>query len=171
DFEHEDLKSVMWVNPGEIPGNNIDDDKNGYVDDIHGWNFIGGSDGRNVEKDNLEMTRLVRKYHPVFAGKTENDITDKAQKAEFRNYQAAYAEFSKKRSQDSISLSKYRAFRDDITELEAQVKATLGVDTVRFAELEQFKTEDKQLSESLEKAKKNLSHNQKMSLGKLAKAV
>src|SRR5687768_13803178 len=42
DYLHEDLKDVMWKNPGEVPSNGIDDDGNGYVDDIHGWNFIGG---------------------------------------------------------------------------------------------------------------------------------
>ena len=47
DEEHEDLQSVMWKNPGEIEGNGIDDDKNGYIDDIYGWNFIGGKDGQN----------------------------------------------------------------------------------------------------------------------------
>jgi cell wall-associated protease len=41
DYMHEDLKDVMWTNPGEIAGNGIDDDKNGYIDDIHGWNFMG----------------------------------------------------------------------------------------------------------------------------------
>jgi cell wall-associated protease len=39
DYTHEDLKDVMWNNPGEIAGNGIDDDKNGYIDDIHGWSF------------------------------------------------------------------------------------------------------------------------------------
>jgi subtilisin family serine protease len=39
DTDHEDLKGIMWTNPKEIPNNGIDDDKNGYVDDIHGWNF------------------------------------------------------------------------------------------------------------------------------------
>src|SRR5258706_9906776 len=51
DTTHEDLKAVLWTNTGEIPGNGIDDDNNGYIDDIHGWNFVGGRDGRNV-KDN-----------------------------------------------------------------------------------------------------------------------
>ena len=41
DTLHEDLKAVLWKNPKEIPGNGIDDDKNGYVDDIYGWNFLG----------------------------------------------------------------------------------------------------------------------------------
>ena len=44
DTTHEDLRNILWTNPGEIPGNGIDDDKNGYVDDIHGWNFLGGKD-------------------------------------------------------------------------------------------------------------------------------
>src|SRR5690606_41256784 len=48
DIEHEDLEGVIWVNEDEIPGNGIDDDKNGYIDDVHGWNFIGGKDG-NVD--------------------------------------------------------------------------------------------------------------------------
>jgi hypothetical protein len=48
----------MWVNKDEIAGNGIDDDKNGYIDDIHGWNFIGGKDGKNINQDQLEVTRL-----------------------------------------------------------------------------------------------------------------
>ena len=58
DEEHEDLKDVMWVNEDEIPDNGIDDDKNGYIDDIYGWNFIGGKDGKNVHEDTYELTRL-----------------------------------------------------------------------------------------------------------------
>lgn len=56
DIEHEDLEGVIWVNEDEIPGNGIDDDKNGYIDDVHGWNFIGGKDG-NVDADTYEVTR------------------------------------------------------------------------------------------------------------------
>lgn len=56
DILHEDLKAVIWTNPKEIAGNNIDDDKNGYIDDIHGWNFLGDSGN-----ENLEMTRIVKK--------------------------------------------------------------------------------------------------------------
>lgn len=61
DIEHEDLKENIWINKDEIPNNNIDDDNNGYIDDVNGWNFIGGKDGRNVNHENLEFTRLVRK--------------------------------------------------------------------------------------------------------------
>jgi len=71
DIEHEDLADNMWVNPGEIPGNGIDDDNNGYIDDIHGWNFIGGKDGSHVGGDNLEVTRQYAKYRGKF-GKVSN---------------------------------------------------------------------------------------------------
>ena len=54
DIEHEDLKSVVWTNKKEIAGNGIDDDKNGYIDDIHGWNFLG-----NITKENLEYERII----------------------------------------------------------------------------------------------------------------
>ncbi len=61
DTLHEDLKPILWTNPKEIPGNGIDDDHNGYVDDIHGWNFIGGKDGRNVKEDSYEGARVYHK--------------------------------------------------------------------------------------------------------------
>ena len=66
DTLHEDLKNVLWVNPKEIPGNGIDDDKNGYVDDIHGWNFLGGKDGRNVKQDSYEGARFYHAYKSKF---------------------------------------------------------------------------------------------------------
>jgi subtilisin family serine protease len=58
DTAHVDLRDAMWRNPGETPGNGRDDDDNGYVDDVYGWNFLGGSDGRNVDQDTYELTRL-----------------------------------------------------------------------------------------------------------------
>ena len=66
DTTHEDLKPVLWRNPKETPGNGIDDDKNGYVDDIYGWNFIGGKDGRNVKEDSYEVARVYHKYKSKF---------------------------------------------------------------------------------------------------------
>jgi len=60
DINHEDLKGRIWVNEDEIPGNNIDDDRNGYVDDIHGWNFIGNKNGENVMSETMEYTRVYR---------------------------------------------------------------------------------------------------------------
>jgi cell wall-associated protease len=69
DTLQEDLIHILWTNPGEIPGNGIDDDHNGYVDDIHGWNFIGGKDGRNVKDDSQEEGRVYYKYKDEFDNK------------------------------------------------------------------------------------------------------
>jgi hypothetical protein len=58
DTTHEDLDGVLWTNPRETAGNRADDDRNGYVDDVNGWNFIGGADGQSVNHDTFELTRL-----------------------------------------------------------------------------------------------------------------
>ena len=58
DTLQEDLKNLLWTNPREIAGNGLDDDHNGYVDDIHGWNFLGGKDGKSVTDDSGEDARV-----------------------------------------------------------------------------------------------------------------
>ncbi len=87
DIEHEDLQGKIWTNTDEIPGNKIDDDKNGYIDDVHGWNFLGNPDGENLVHEQLEMTRLYSAYEKKFAGKTEDQISDEEKEA--------YAEYKK----------------------------------------------------------------------------
>ena len=74
DINQEDLKSVIWTNKKEIPNNGKDDDKNGFIDDVHGWNFLGDSNN-----ENLEMVRILKKgddgsetYKRALADYTEN---------------------------------------------------------------------------------------------------
>lgn len=69
DTNHVALKNLLWTNAKEIPNNQIDDDKNGYVDDQHGWNFLGGKDGRNIDKAAAEMTRIYHRYKNEYNGK------------------------------------------------------------------------------------------------------
>lgn len=80
DYNHEDLKDIMWVNPGEIPGNGIDDDKNGYVDDIHGWNFLGGPNGKSISHETLEMTREYGRLSKKFNGTNGKNLYGDAKK-------------------------------------------------------------------------------------------
>ena len=75
DVEHEDLKANIWVNRDEIPENGVDDDANGYVDDVHGWNFLGSAT-EDVVYDNLEFTRVYRSLLRRFEGKN-SDKCDK----------------------------------------------------------------------------------------------
>jgi len=90
DTAHEDLKPVLWTNEKEIVGNGIDDDKNGYVDDVHGWNFIGGKDGSNVGKDSYEAARVFYKYKTEFGDKAieVNSLTAEKKRA-YQNYTKA----------------------------------------------------------------------------------
>lgn len=66
DTTHEDLKPILWRNPKEIPGNGIDDDKNGYIDDVFGWNFLGGKNGKSIKKAGDERARIYHKWKHEF---------------------------------------------------------------------------------------------------------
>jgi subtilisin family serine protease len=77
DTKHEDLKGKLWINSKEIPNNNIDDDQNGYIDDVNGWSFIGTKKGDYAVWNHYEYVRIVREWGPIFKGKTENEIASK----------------------------------------------------------------------------------------------
>ena len=89
DTLHEDLKPILWTNSKEIPGNGIDDDRNGYADDVHGWNFIGGKDGRNVKDDSYEAARVYHKLKIKWADKTAEDAITATDKKEFADFERA----------------------------------------------------------------------------------
>lgn len=143
DFNHEDLKDVMWTNPGEIPGNGIDDDKNGYIDDIHGWNFLGNKDGRNVECENLESTRILRKLKPKYEGKTEADFKTKEEKAELKLYLAAKESWTTTKDKFEGSYNQVKFLYEGMTKLNDKVKSQQKVEKVDAASLEKFDATDK----------------------------
>jgi subtilisin family serine protease len=94
DIQHEDLVENLWVNEGEIPDNGIDDDNNGYIDDVHGWNFIGGPDGKNVGPDSYEATRLYAKYNYKYKN-ADPDKLSKEDKKEYEIYLKVKADVEK----------------------------------------------------------------------------
>lgn len=95
--DHPGLVKNMWKNPNEIPNNGKDDDGNGYVDDIYGWNFIGGKNG-DVDVDNMEVTRVVKKYQPIFEGtdSSANKANQAKMPEEFAMYMKSKEIFTKK---------------------------------------------------------------------------
>lgn len=99
EVKHEDLKDVIWVNKNEIAGNNIDDDKNGYVDDVNGWNFIGGKDS-NVVEDNLEMTRVYRKYRTRYEDIDPGTLQTAQEKEEYALFIQAKKAYSEKKENE-----------------------------------------------------------------------
>jgi cell wall-associated protease len=93
DIEHEDLKDVIWTNEDEVPGNGVDDDKNGYVDDIHGWNFIGGKNG-NVDEDTYEVTREYARLKPLYENMEEKKVSKK-NRAEYTLWKEVQAKYER----------------------------------------------------------------------------
>lgn len=98
DTDHEDLARVIWVNEDEIPNNGIDDDKNGYVDDVNGWNFIGGKNG-SVNDDTYEVTREYVRLNKKFAGADASKFSKK-DKLAYANYLKLKESWETKRAED-----------------------------------------------------------------------
>jgi len=138
DIDHEDLKSVIWTNPGEIEGNGIDDDKNGYIDDVHGWNFIGGKNG-NVKDDTGELTREYIRLKKKF-GTLGEDSIPKKQKAEFEEYQKVKDKFEKLKAKNTQEFEFYNNLYLNIASSIDTLKILLKTDNLTPEALEQFNT-------------------------------
>ena len=129
DIDHEDLQSVIWTNDDEVPGNGVDDDQNGYVDDVHGWNFIGGPDGENVEYDTFELTRLYTQYHERFADVDSADVPPSEQEA-YARYQQLQSEFNEERKQAQQQLQSVRQAHRAVQSATATLKNHLQTDAL-----------------------------------------
>ncbi|MCC6413168.1 MAG: S8 family serine peptidase, partial [Saprospiraceae bacterium] len=134
DYMHEDLKNIMWVNPGEIPGNKIDDDKNGYIDDIHGWNFIGGKDGKNIDHDSYELTREYARLSKKYAN-TNGENLGKDAKKEYDYYLVVKASYEEKRGELEAQKAQVDKYFGQIDDAFATVKKATGLKTVTADDL------------------------------------
>ncbi len=106
DTLHEDLKPILWINTKEIPNNGKDDDNNGYVDDVHGWNFLGGKDGTNIEKAASEKARVYHAYKKLYSGKNiDTNRLSSDEKYQYRMWQKAAADIEpSEESQQQFSM-------------------------------------------------------------------
>ena len=147
DYMHEDLQDVMWVNPGETPGNGIDDDKNGYIDDVHGWNFIGGKKG-NVEQDALELTRELKRLTPKYANTTAGSVSDKK---EFAYYTKLKTAFDEKRGELEQQVGFVKSYFDKIETGLAKAKS-MGLTIKSKDDLKKLEATDKESADALAKA-------------------
>ncbi len=144
DIEHEDLKDIIWVNEDEVAGNGIDDDKNGYIDDVHGWNFIGNPNGEVVSHDNLELTRLYAKYKKVYDGKTAADFKGK-QLDEFKLYEEIKADFEKEFQQAEQMVGMLNNFMTAYLEADSTVKKNLNKEVYTNDEVQAIQSEDAEI--------------------------
>ena len=152
DTLHEDLKPILWVNKKEIPNNNIDDDKNGYTDDVHGWNFIGGKDGRNVKENSLEVNRVYHMYKSKYEGKTinENEL-NAADLEEYTMWKKAEKKTmgSQEGGADVVIMKKFLA---NTKKADSTLKVAMGKEIYTGTELNAYTTKN----DAEKKAKVNL---------------
>lgn len=129
DVEHEDLKDHIWVNEDEIAGNGKDDDENGYVDDINGWNFIGGADGENVSHDTYEVTREYAKLKAKYGDINASDVPE-AEREAYQHYLEIEAAYDEKRADSEQQYSNIGGFANALEQAASILKPHLGVEEI-----------------------------------------
>lgn len=140
DYDHEDLSENMWVNPGEIAGNGKDDDNNGYIDDIYGWNFIGGQDGTNVGMDSYEATRVYGSLKYKYESADVSKLT-KSQKKEYDTFIRAKQNVEKETNSAKNKLAQIDNVENKVKEAFDLFEKKLGNDTLSKAWLDSLDTE------------------------------
>ena len=139
DIDHEDLRSVIWTNPGEVAGNGIDDDRNGYADDVHGWSFIGGKSG-NVQYDTYELTReLVRlkKLHDA----APSTLTRK-QQLDRERYPQVKEQYDAKFAEEDGQFRMYKRVYTNMAFGIDTLRSLLGDRTLTEARLDSIRSQD-----------------------------
>ena len=140
DIDHEDLQGKIWINEDEVEGNGIDDDKNGYVDDRYGWNFIGGKDG-NVEQDTYELTRIYVNLKEKYAD-VDADKVKKKNKEEYEYWLKVKADFEETYDKANQQYVFYSTLQKNIVRFNNLLKAYLDVEKLTMDDLRSIDTED-----------------------------
>jgi len=144
DTTHADLRRVLWRNAKEVVGNGQDDDRNGYADDVRGWNYLGGADGRNINQETLEETRLLARLQPLYKGKTRTAVPA-AKRAEYDLYLKVKKSYDAKVKENVEQLRNYRQAYAENAQGAEGLKAALGVTRLDTATLRTPPTQDPEL--------------------------
>ncbi len=142
DTTHEDLKNVLWKNPGEIPGNGIDDDKNGYVDDVYGWNFLGGRDGKNVEQDSYEAARVYHNQKAKWSKAIDESKLTPEELFDYKAWKRSEAEIAGGDKGNSLELMFLQKAYNSCLKSDSLIRNTLGKDQYTGKELGAFEPTD-----------------------------
>jgi subtilisin family serine protease len=145
DVKHEDLQGKLWTNPRETAGNGVDDDKNGFVDDVYGWNFIGGKDGKNVNEETYELTRQYVALKKRFEGKQK---VRRREKADFERYQKVKEEFETKVAELKQQAEGYLGFVKAYKSAASYLKTYLGKDSLTAADVDAIRPTDQRVGQA-----------------------
>lgn len=147
DVEHEDLKGQIWINSDEIPNNGIDDDNNGYIDDVHGWNFLGNSNGENINATRLELTRIYATLKPKYENMEASDVKPE-DKATYELYLKVQKDYEESRAEYEGVLANMDMFANQIIPTVPGIIAEqLGKEDYTLKDLKKWKPEDAQMKQ------------------------
>jgi len=144
DTMHEDLKPVLWTNNKEIAGNNKDDDNNGFVDDIHGWNFLGNANGNNLTEASSEWIRVYWRYKDKYEGKKINaDSLLPEQRYEYALWQKARGGVVNQGLSEE-QLNNYRKFLQNVSFCDSVLKPHFTGQEYTLTDLTSYKPANEQ---------------------------
>jgi cell wall-associated protease len=148
DTAQKDLQGILWVNPKEIPGNGIDDDHDGYVDDVHGWNFLGGPGGKcdftETTEEVREYNRLKTKYAGVATATAGNE-------KEFAYWLTVKATYDETIAKSGTELPQVQQFMNVLMSTSGYIKKALKLNadaTFRMADLKNVNSTSDTLTQS-----------------------
>jgi subtilisin family serine protease len=136
DINHPDLQGKIWTNTDEQPGNGIDDDKNGYVDDVNGWSFLGNSKGENINYENLEQVRILRKLRQQFNDSTFPDKLTLAQQTDYKIYLECKKVYDEDLKDYQDQAKRVADFEKKFNDAETVLKKYLNKDTLTRHDVE-----------------------------------
>jgi subtilisin family serine protease len=146
---HEDLRTNIWVNEDETADNGIDDDKNGYIDDLHGWSFIGGKDG-DVSADNLEFTRIYRDLKSRFGNITDPSNIRSEDKADYAQYQKMQKQYDDRMAKAQEGFTQYSMLASIFESAQTNISNHLGKETYTLEEVKAIQPTDEMMQASVE---------------------
>lgn len=144
DIHHEDLQENIWINQREIPGNGIDDDGNGYVDDVYGWNFLGNASGENIAHERLEVTREFARLDSIFEKRDKASIT-KNERNDYKYYLTIREMYYKGLAEAKETLENLSQFRLNIDYAESIIAEAIGKEDFTVEDLESISASDEGL--------------------------
>ena len=140
DISQKDLKDQIWKNVNEIPNNNIDDDNNGYIDDINGWNYVGSKKDNNIPYTSYEYVRIIKKYSSLFDDYNSLIEVPKRVIEDFRLYQKAYEKYNFEVEKIKLEIARFKRIEDRYIKAKLAVKKYFPKEDYTLIKLDSLKS-------------------------------
>ncbi len=145
DVDHPDLEGRIWTNEDEIPGNGVDDDANGYVDDVHGWSFLGNAQGENVVHDTYEFTREYARLRPRYENANPDTLSE-AEGQEYEYFQQVRDLYQQRRQEAQQTLPQFASIYQIGRDLVPRIHQHFGRESVTPEDLATIPDSDRELA-------------------------